>query len=118
MISGASLAYNTEEMSYALKTAQARFLMTTPRPMEVAAASAKGAGIPKQNAFLLEGELPGYITIQDLIRIGKSYGESGQRSNFHQEKRIKMCADSRVSVRERLVHQRLCVHQQFLDSGI
>ena len=48
--------------------------MTTPRPMEVAAASAKEAGIPKQNVFLLEGELPGYITIQDLIRIGKSYG--------------------------------------------
>ena len=51
---------NTEEMSRALKTAQARFLMTTPRPMEVAAASAKEAGIPKQNIFLLEGELPGY----------------------------------------------------------
>lgn len=28
--------------------------------MEVAAASAKEAGIPKQNIILLEGELPGY----------------------------------------------------------
>ena len=65
-------------MSYALKTAQARFLMTTPGSMEVAAASATEAGILKQNVFLLEGELPGYIIIQDLIRIRKSYEESGQ----------------------------------------
>ncbi|OCL01262.1 4-coumarate-CoA ligase 2 [Glonium stellatum] len=82
MISGASPAYNVEEMSYALKTAQAKFLMTTPGSMEVAAASAKEAGIPKQNVFLLEGELSGYTTIQDLIRIGKSYGESGQVPAF------------------------------------
>jgi len=56
--------------------------MTTPGSMEVAAASVKEAGIPKQNVFLPEGELPGYITIQDLIGIGKSYGESGQVSAF------------------------------------
>jgi len=63
-------------MSYALKTAQVGFLMTTPGSIELAAALAKEAGIPKQNVFLLEGELPGYITVQDLIRIGKSYGKS------------------------------------------
>ena len=50
--------------------------------MEVAAASTKEAGIPKQNVFFLEGELPRYVTIQDLIRIGKSYGESGQVPAF------------------------------------
>lgn len=69
-------------MSYALKTAQARFLITTPGPMELVAASAKEAGIPKQNVFLLYGELPGYITVQDLIRIGKSYGKSCQVPAF------------------------------------
>ena len=63
---------NTEEMSKALKTAQARFLMTTPRPMEVAAASAKEAGILKQNLFLLEGELPGYKNWEEIWRIGSS----------------------------------------------
>jgi len=56
--------------------------MTAPGSMEVAAVLAKEAGIPKQNVFLLKGELPGYITIQDLIRIGKSYGESGQVPAF------------------------------------
>lgn len=82
MISGASPAYNIEEMSYALKTARAKFLMTTPGSMGVAAASAKEAGIPKENVFLLEGELPGYTTIQDLIRIGKGYGDGGQTPAF------------------------------------
>jgi len=81
-ISGASPAYNVEEMTFALKTADAKFLMTTPGSMEIASASAKAAGLPQSNVFLLEGELPGYTTIQDLIRIGQSYGESGQAPAF------------------------------------
>jgi 4-coumarate--CoA ligase len=81
-ISGASPAYNVEEMTYALKTADAKFLMTTPGSMDIAAASAKAAGLPQSNIFLLEGELPGYTTIKDLIRIGESYGDSGQTPAF------------------------------------
>ncbi|CAE6997725.1 hypothetical protein CFE70_000539 [Pyrenophora teres f. teres 0-1] len=81
-ISGASPAYNDEEMTFALKTADAKFLMTTPGSMEIAAASAKAAGLPQSNVFLLEGELPGYTTVQDLIRMGESYGESGQSPAF------------------------------------
>ncbi|RMZ69502.1 4-coumarate- ligase 2 [Pyrenophora seminiperda CCB06] len=81
-ISGASPAYNVEEMTFALKTADAKFLMTTPGSMEVAAASAKAVGLPQSNVFLLEGELPGYTTVQDLIRMGESYGESGQAPPF------------------------------------
>ncbi|EUC51349.1 hypothetical protein COCMIDRAFT_79622 [Bipolaris oryzae ATCC 44560] len=81
-INGASPAYNVEEMTFALKTADAKFLMTTSGSMEIASASAKAAGIPQSNIFLLEGELPGYTTIQDLIRMGKSYGESGQTAAF------------------------------------
>lgn len=81
-ISGASPAYNVEEMTFALKTADAKFLMTTPGSMEIAAASAKAAGLPQSNVFLLEGELPGYTTIRDLIRIGESFGEPGQAPAF------------------------------------
>ncbi|KAF5852539.1 hypothetical protein GGP41_007954 [Bipolaris sorokiniana] len=81
-ISGASPAYNVEEMTFALKTADAKLLMTTPGSMGIASASAKAAGIPQSNIFLLEGELPGYTTVQDLIRMGKSYGESGQTTAF------------------------------------
>jgi 4-coumarate--CoA ligase len=81
-ISGASPAYNVEEMTFALKTADAKFLMTTPGSMEVAAASAKAAGLPESSLILLEGEFPGYTTVQDLIRIGQSYGEQGQVPAF------------------------------------
>lgn len=81
-ISGASPAYNVEEMTFALKTADAKFLMTTPGSMEVASKSAEAAGLPKSNVFLLEGELPGYTTVQELIKIGQSYGESGQVPTF------------------------------------
>ncbi|KAI8938829.1 hypothetical protein NX059_004691 [Plenodomus lindquistii] len=81
-ISGASPAYNVEEMTFALKTADAKFLMTTPGSMEVASVSAKAAGLPQSNVFLLEGELPGYTTVQELIRIGESYGMSGQAQAF------------------------------------
>ncbi|OAG03502.1 4-coumarate-CoA ligase 2 [Paraphaeosphaeria sporulosa] len=81
-ISGASPAYNIEEMAFALKTADAKFLMTTPGSMEVASKSAEAAGLPKSNIFLLEGEVPGYTTIQELIKVGQSYGEQGQAPAF------------------------------------
>lgn len=51
-VSGASPAYNEEEMTYALKTADAKFLMTHPNSMDVAVAAAKNAGIPKENPVL------------------------------------------------------------------
>jgi 4-coumarate--CoA ligase len=78
MVSGASPAYNTEEMTYALQKSSAKFLMTVPGSMDIAAAAAKAAGISKENVFLLEGELEGFKTIKDLLEIGKSYGGSGQ----------------------------------------
>lgn len=74
-ISGASPAYNVEEMTYALKTADAKFLMTHPNSMEVAIAAAKNSGIPKENLFLLEGDLKGYKNVKELIEEGKNAGE-------------------------------------------
>jgi 4-coumarate--CoA ligase len=71
-----------EEMTFALKTADSKFLMTTPGSMEVASASAKAAGLPQSNVFLLEGELPGYTTVKELIKIGESYGENDQAAAF------------------------------------
>lgn len=81
-ISGASPAYNAEEMAFALKTADAKFLMTTPASMQVAEESAKAAGLPKSNIILLEGELEGYTTLKQLIEIGKQHGESCQSPAF------------------------------------
>lgn len=78
IVSGASPAYNVEEMAYALKTAKAKFLMTVPGSMEIAAAAAKEAGIDQKNVFLLEGQMEGFVTMKELLAIGKSYGEHGQ----------------------------------------
>lgn len=81
-VSGASPAYNTEEMTYALKKGEAKYLMTVPGSMDIAAVAAKEAGIPKQNVFLLDGELEGYKSLKDLVELGKSYGEGGQVKPF------------------------------------
>jgi 4-coumarate--CoA ligase len=78
VISGASPAYNAEEMTYALKTASAKFLMTVPGSMEVAIVAAKAAGLRNEHIFLLEGKLEGFKSVQDLIEIGKGYGKPGQ----------------------------------------
>jgi acyl-CoA synthetase (AMP-forming)/AMP-acid ligase II len=74
-VSGASPAYNVEEMTYALKTADAKFLMTHPNSMDVAVQAAKNAGIPKKNLFLLEGEVAGHTTIKELIEMGRNEKE-------------------------------------------
>ena len=73
-ISGASPAYNVEEMTYALQKGEAKFLMTHPNSMEVATKAAEKAGVPRKNLFLLEGKMDGYKTVQDLIEEGKKYG--------------------------------------------
>lgn len=82
VVSGASPAYNVEEMTYALKLGGAKYLFTIPGSMEVAAAAAKNVGIPRERVFLLEGELQGYTTMQELLKIGQSYGEDGQIPYF------------------------------------
>jgi 4-coumarate--CoA ligase len=70
-VSGASPAYNVEEMVYALQTAEAKFLMTHPNSMEVALRAASDAGVPRENVFLLEGEMEGHKSIKDLIEMGR-----------------------------------------------
>ncbi|KAH8676152.1 hypothetical protein BX600DRAFT_535643 [Xylariales sp. PMI_506] len=83
IVSGASPAYTVEEMTYALRTAKAKFLATHPTSIQVAAQAAKNAGIPPEHVFLLEGSLDGYTTVKELIEIGKGYGRSGQTAEFN-----------------------------------
>ena len=73
VVSGASPAYNIEEMTYALRKGGATFLMTVPSSMDVAATAAEHAGVSKDRIFILEGELNGYTSIKQLVEIGKSY---------------------------------------------
>jgi 4-coumarate--CoA ligase len=81
-VSGASPAYNVDEMAYAMKTADSKFLFTAPSSMEVATGAAQQSGLPKSSLFLLEGQMEGYSTIHDLIAIGKNYGEAGQIPSY------------------------------------
>ncbi|KAJ5109571.1 hypothetical protein N7532_002216 [Penicillium argentinense] len=74
VISGASPAYNVEEMTYALKTAQAKVLMTATSSLPVAVPAAQNAGISKDRIILLEGQAEGFSTIKDLLRLGREAG--------------------------------------------
>lgn len=78
MISGASPAYNVEEMTYTLRTAEAKILMTAESSLSVAIPAAKEAGIPQDRIILLEGERKGFTTIQDLLAFGRSLGPHRQ----------------------------------------
>ncbi|KAJ2985071.1 hypothetical protein NUW58_g5728 [Xylaria curta] len=78
VVSGASPAYNVDEMTYALRTAKAKFIATHPTSIGIAAQAARNVGIPKKHIFLLEGQLGGYTTIQALIKRGQRYGDSDQ----------------------------------------
>ena len=69
-------------MTYALKIAQAKMLMTMPSSMDVAVKAAKNAGIPQNRVFLLEGNVEGYMTMKQLLDIGRSYGSEGQVKPF------------------------------------
>lgn len=89
VVSGASPAYNVEEMTYALRTADARFIATHPTSIGIAAEAAHNVGIPKEHIFLLEGELAGYTTVQDLVRMGKGYGERSQAPPFRIPRGVK-----------------------------
>ena len=82
VVSGASPAYNVEEMTYALSKAGAKFLITVPAAMDVAGPAAKNAGIPQHRIFLLEGNIEGFTTVKGLLNIGKSFGENGQIPSF------------------------------------
>ncbi|RYC54212.1 hypothetical protein CHU98_g11995 [Xylaria longipes] len=81
VVSGASPAYNVEEMTYALRTANAKFIATHPTSIDVAAQAARNVGIPKKHIFLLEGQVEGYTTIKELIDSGQRYGVSNQATH-------------------------------------
>ena len=75
IVSGASPAYNVEEMTYALKTAGAKYLFTVPGSMQVAAAAAKEAGIEREKVFLLEGKMEGFMGMGELLEQGRKERE-------------------------------------------
>ena len=69
-------------MTYALRKAGAKFLITVPAAMDVAGPAARNAGIPQHRIFLLEGNIEGFTTVKALLDIGKTFGENGQIPSF------------------------------------
>ena len=69
-------------MTYALKIGNAKYLATSSAVISVAEKAAAAVGIPKSRIFLLEGSLPGYTTIADMINQGESYGPREQVEAF------------------------------------
>ncbi|EXJ77995.1 hypothetical protein A1O3_09154 [Capronia epimyces CBS 606.96] len=72
-VNGASPAYNAEEMAHALRTAKSRFLLTLPTSLDVALTAAQQAGMARSHVLLLEGQVPGFTSVQDLIQRGSKY---------------------------------------------
>lgn len=77
-VNGASPAYGESEMTSAMQTAKSKFLFTVPGAIKVALAAAQAVNIPRERVFLLEGELPGFTTLKELIQAGRGYGQMGQ----------------------------------------
>lgn len=76
IVSGASPAYGVEEMVYALKTAEARFLVMDGRDkdkLEVGLAAAKRAGIEKERVFVMETNELGreFVSVKELAELGR-----------------------------------------------
>ncbi|CAI7605586.1 unnamed protein product [Penicillium pancosmium] len=76
LISGASPAYNVEEMTYALQTAQAKVIMTAASSLSVAVPAARNAGISNSHIILLEGQADGFLTVKDLLEFGQNKGNN------------------------------------------
>ena len=74
-VNGTSPAYTVDEMVHALKTARTKVLMTLPTAIDSAVKAAKAAGIPRDRVFLLEGNVAGFKSIQDLISEDKQLPE-------------------------------------------
>lgn len=70
-LNGASPAYNVEEMTYALKTARTRFVMTLPASLDAAVTACDNVGIPRRHIFLLEGQHKDFQSLQDLVQTGR-----------------------------------------------
>ncbi|OQV08560.1 hypothetical protein CLAIMM_12813, partial [Cladophialophora immunda] len=82
IVSGASPAYTIEELAFALKTAEARFLFTAPSNLPIAVAAARSVGIRHDHIFLIYGEVENFTTLTELLEIGRSYNTWGQVEQF------------------------------------
>ncbi|KAK7565570.1 hypothetical protein BKA81DRAFT_42180 [Phyllosticta paracitricarpa] len=58
------------------------FLVMSPACVDVAVKAADAAGFGRDNVFLVEGKIDGFATLQELVEVGKNYGNDGQVEVF------------------------------------
>ncbi|KAK7512906.1 hypothetical protein IWZ03DRAFT_417082 [Phyllosticta citriasiana] len=54
----------------------------SPACIDVAVKAADAAGFGRDNVFLVEGKIDGFATLQELVEVGKDYGNDGQVEVF------------------------------------
>ncbi|KAK7614704.1 hypothetical protein JOL62DRAFT_608687 [Phyllosticta paracitricarpa] len=54
----------------------------SPACVDVAVKAADAAGFGRDNVFLVEGKIDGFATLQELVEVGKNYGNDGQVEVF------------------------------------
>jgi 4-coumarate--CoA ligase len=80
---GVSPDYSIEELTYSLKLSKAKFIFTTEEGLDRAHAAATNAGVSHNNVVLLERSSKGKKqSVQDLLQIGREYGEAAQVSPY------------------------------------
>ncbi|KEQ68059.1 acetyl-CoA synthetase-like protein [Aureobasidium namibiae CBS 147.97] len=92
VVSGASPAYNAEEMGYALRTSGARFVMTHPERLGVAVEACEAVGLGKENIFMLEGGQEGFAGVQELIKEGEKGKEVDEWMGAKEKGNKNVCA--------------------------
>lgn len=72
---------DVEDMAHVLKTAEARFLRITPSMM-LEPVAATDCRYCTEGIFVLGGEEWGFVTVKEVTKIARSYGEKKQVEVF------------------------------------
>lgn len=75
---GVSPDYSADELAYALRASKSKIILATTENVDKAYTAADKAGVPRDNAIILEKAPAGKLSVQDLIQRAKGRGESAQ----------------------------------------
>ena len=63
-------------MTYALKIAKSKIVITLPSSLKVVLEAARNAAVPRERLLLLQGEADSFLSVQDLMKRGEKYTPS------------------------------------------
>jgi 4-coumarate--CoA ligase len=77
-----SPAYTEDEMVHVLGTVKCKFIMTSAGALEVVKKAARRLGISDESIFILDGDIGGFQSLQEMIEAGRKFGVGGQVKPF------------------------------------